>query len=334
MLSLCRLQVQAAYLVGQPLRTEHLEPASAAQQVGLQVVGGSQCQLEVGVVVGLGNQALGVVQWQVAHGELLASVGPDDDALRRCAVARHHAEAFAEVVGGIEVGVDGEASSGRLEPLDAVQGQHAHLAVGAPGQQVPSLPRQFQAVRLHGVAVNLSGLVGLVLYVDGATLPHGLHQLLQHLAVAVDALDEYALLHVHALADDVADGERLQQPVLHAVAVQHVFVAYIVAVVVVQVALYVESEHLLDGGLVAQEGVAQHGLAAAHVGVYPPLVQLGQCDAVRCAADGVDEPDVGPEDIVLFHIPTAKLQLFSEKTRCLHHKMMQPATNFASVIRI
>ena len=114
---------------------------------------------------------------------------------------------------------------------------------------------------------------------------------------------------------------------------QHVFVTYIIAVIVVRVALYVESEHLLYGGLVALEGVAQHGLSAAHLGGYPLLVQLGQRDAIRCATDGVDQPDIGSENIVLFHI-CCKITYFFEKKQSLHHKMMQVAINFAPVIRM
>ena len=49
--------MQAADVISQRLRADNLEPAAATQQIGFQVVGGAQGEFEVGMAVGLVEQA-------------------------------------------------------------------------------------------------------------------------------------------------------------------------------------------------------------------------------------------------------------------------------------
>ena len=268
--------MEAADFVGQMLRVEHAEPAASTQKEGFQVGGGTERQLEVGMVVGAGHDALRVVQRQVAQCELLAAEGAQHDALGLGAVAHYHAVALAEEVLGIEILVDGEGLGGDGGLKNAVEGEDAVLTVGKPSEEVPSLVKELQTVGCHDVALGLVGKVAAVVELHAAVTSHGLQNLLQQPAVGGDVFQEYALLHAETPADDVADGEGRQEPVLHAVLLQHMLVAYIITVRVMGVALYEEAKHLLDGILMAQEGGARHGQPTAHLLLYPQFVELAE----------------------------------------------------------
>ena len=301
--------VHVAYLLGQPFRCEHLDLVAPAQQVAAKVDRGAHRQLEVGEILAVAYLALALVDGQVSQVIALIAVGPDDDALARGVVVDQHAIALVEILLAVEIGINLELDVGKRHVEDAVEGEDAEIVgLGLLGgslavemaQDVPTLLEQLDAVGLEGEVVGHVGAVFPVLHGYPHTLLHGLDHRLQVFALVGHGLEQYARLQRQALADDVVHRQGGEHPVLHAVFMKHALVADEILITVLEVAVDVKAEDVFYGILVAVEGGAGHLLTAAHVGLYPFAVNVGERNLARLA-DGVQQPDVFLEFVGDFH---------------------------------
>ena len=82
--------------IGQPLRRSDYKPTTFGGEVGFEVGGGPQEDFVIKVVVRLRDEPLRVMDWQVKQGVAFTAKGSQADGGGLCAVANHHAVAFAE----------------------------------------------------------------------------------------------------------------------------------------------------------------------------------------------------------------------------------------------
>ena len=285
--------------LGYIIRRNHFYPAAAGEQMGEEIGGGTEAELEIDVVVGLFQEALRGMEREVAEGEALVAVGPKDDAGEGDARVGHHAEVFGEETFCVEVGVDGEGGVGEGEGGDAVEAEHHQSFCGnfvdvflardrnraiAPlalrnvvAEEVPAAAEELDAVGLErplrvGVAAVTTVGDG-----DADAALHGLHNLSEEFALGGDILEEDAVVESTGFAHDIADGEGGEHPLLDGVDAEQRVVDDIVAVVGVAA----------DGDA---EDAAEWG-ALAEVGVLPAVAEVGERDAPS-AADGVHQPDI------------------------------------------
>ena len=290
------LAVQVADFLRYVVGRKDLHPAAAGEQVGEKVGGGSQTEFEIDVVVGLIQQPLRGVQREVAQGETLVAISPQDDAREWDARVGHHPEVFGKKALRIEVGVDGERLVGEREGGDAVETQH-HQAFAVATEEVPAAAEEFYTIRLHRPLGVVVAAVTTVAHHDTDAALHGLHHLTQKLALGGDVFEQDAVVKAAGLTY-IADGQRAEHPLLDAVGAQLRGVDDIVAVV--GVAADGDAENLLDGRTVAVEGGAAEGCPLAEVGELPAVAEVGQRDAPR-PPDGVHQPDILLEKRRCFH---------------------------------
>ena len=283
-----RLAVQVAdslrYVVGR----KDLHPAAAGEQVGEEIGGGSQAEFEIDIIFPFLQEALRGVQREVAQGETLVAISPQDDAREWDARVGHHPEVFGKETLRIEVGVDGERLVGEREGGDAVETQH-HQAFAITAQEVPATAEEFDAIGLERPLGVVVAAVTAVAHHDADAALHGLHHLTQKLALGGDVFEQDAVVKAAGLTHNIADGQRAEHPLLDGVGAQLRGVDDIVAVV--GVAADGDAENLLDGRTVAVEGGAAEGCPLAEVGELPAVAEVGQRDAPR-PPDGVHQPDI------------------------------------------
>ena len=126
------------------------------QQFLLEVEGGSEAELEVGILRGGGNLGLRVVQGQGAQVVRKAVVCTHHDALCPVLGVAHHAVAVVEEFAGREAFGQVEVLVGLGERLHAVEGiDGGRLALVVLGQQVPPLLEHLDGKRLYHNGIHL-----------------------------------------------------------------------------------------------------------------------------------------------------------------------------------
>ena len=243
----------------------YFQPASPREDMGQKVGRRVQADVEIGIVRLVGEELLGGVDGEVAHGEALFAEGAQDDVAGFGAVVHHDAEMLGEIALGIEKGVDGEGLVGEEEGQDAVEGEDGKASVHKARKEVPPPAEEFEAVGLDGPLPRGGGAVAMVGEDHTAAAAHGLDHGAEVVALAGDGLEEDAVVEVAGLADDVAHGEGAEHPLLDAVGGQKVGVVDKIAVGAV--AAYQDAEHLLHLLPVTAEGGAAEGDAVAERGV-------------------------------------------------------------------
>lgn len=266
----------------------------------LQVVGGFHAHLEVGIVVRAAHLYLRGVERKIAEIAGFCSVGAEHDALGRQVVADHDAKAVAEEGGGIEGAVDLEFLLRQFHLLDAVEGENAIVAVGIPRENVPAAVEELDAIGGDDVGLRFGRLIAPVVHGQHLVGFHGMDDDAEEVAVRRDVLQQDAVLQRQAFGYQVVHAQRGQHPVLHAFLSQDMLVADEILVAVLAVAVDEDAEDVLNGILVAVEGGAGEGHAAAHVGGHPLFVDFGETDSSG-AADDIDQPDVFFEQCRYLH---------------------------------
>ena len=232
-----------------------------------------------------------MMQGKVTQVVFLSAKGSQNDSFSLGAIPYHHTKAFAEELRGIELLLYGEGFIRQGDVFHAVEREDGKTSIIELAQQVPALTKQLDAVRREGEGLGFGGLVATVGYTDSLALLHRLDDQLQIFTIRRDVLQRNAMLEIHALPNNVADGQGREHPVLHRVLVQHLFVADIVAVAVFSVAVDVDAKDVLNGVSVAVEGGAWHLDTSTHIRAYPFPVDVNERD-LSCTIDGVDKPDV------------------------------------------
>ena len=154
----------------------------------------------------------------------------------------------------------------------AVEGVDRH-ALAIVGQQIPPLVEELHGVGVHGLRIGFRSEL-LIAHQDGPRLTDGLQDHRQELISRWHVLQYDAVLDGRAVAEGQASGERREEPLLCAVALDLRRVAD--KVMIGRVALDDESEHVEYRVAVFVEAASRQRVAVSHLICHPQLAQLAE----------------------------------------------------------
>ena len=287
-------------LVAEPLRLEYLDRLAVPEQFLLEVEGGAQEVPEDAVVVVALHLYLRLVERQVAEVPGLVGRDPESDELLVDALVGDDAEATVEVLLRAPVAWHLERVGGGRQPTDAVEGVDARLVITrAPRHHVPPLTVEFDAIGHHVEVGLLLFPVTEVGDVEHPVLLHRVDDGVQVLLSRRHILKEYAVLDALTGCQGVAHAVGAVDPRTQSVVGDVVLVLDEVAVVAATLVLDVEAEHVADGVAPVVERAQRQVQAAADVGIVAPsFVDRLEREALG-AVDGLDEPHIFADQIVL-----------------------------------
>ena len=277
--------------VGQPLRFQSDNPLPSRQQMSLEIGSGTHEKLEIGVFVGAVDFALAMVQRQVAQVVDFRSVGSQNNLLGLRSVAHNDAETLAKIIGSVEIVGDFELLVQKFHILHSVERKNRHPAIVELPQQILPPVKQLDAIGRERKRIACRGTVAAIAQSDTAALLHRRDNLLQFFIARGNVFQQNAVVQALAFAQQIADAERREHPVLYGVFAQHMGVADVIFVPVFAVALDVDAENVLDGVLVPVESRATEGQTSAHLRLHPFLIDFCKRDSFG-ATDCVHQPNV------------------------------------------
>ena len=192
-----------------------------------------------------------------------------------CIIGTKHTKAVLEKQFGIEIGRKSKCFIRFFEEFDTVQcidgGMFPFVVIG---QQIPPLSEHFNGIGFDGYGVA-RGLVELAVgHLQFAVQLHGIDDGLQVFFPQRYVFENDALFQRTAFHKHVADGERIEHPLLEIVVGKYLLVFDVIEISAFALALDGDIEHFFNGDAVPVEGDAVHGHTATHFRPYPSVVQL------------------------------------------------------------